>query len=235
MDGTPQTSGDKLRALAWCGVLGPVVIALAGLLAGFAQEGADIRRGTLSELGAATADKAWLWNVPSAIGGVLILLGAVAVFLRLGRGVRPRLGAVLIGIFGAVLALDGMLFRLDCRDEVDVGCEERAHTWQHEAHEVGALSFFGLCVAAVLLAPWFRRRGPRALFAASSLVAVSLLAFFFGWEVIADSSWAGVVQRVVVAAALAWIGLVSYRVVERAGAHGDVSVDKPGVGGEELL
>jgi Protein of unknown function (DUF998) len=211
-------AGGRLRALAWCGVVGPAMIVLAGLVAGFAQDDTDVRREGLSDLGTATADKAWLWNIPLSIGGVLIVLGAAAVFVGLDRGRRPRVAAALIGAFGAGLALEGALFRLDCR-ESDVGCEERdSHSWRHVAHEVETvIGFVAVLAAIVLLATWFRRRGPRTLLIASLIASAALVVFVFGWEAIAESAWGGLVQRVFVAIILAWIALVSYRVVEHAG------------------
>lgn len=111
------------------------------------------------------------------------------------------------------LALEGVFFELDCQDS-DLGCEARdSYTWHHDAHDIeGAIGFVGVFVAAILLAAWFRRRGPRTLFVASLIVAVGLVLLVVGWEVIDESSWGGVIQRVLAGLIFGWIALVTYHV-----------------------
>jgi hypothetical protein len=87
----------------------------------------------LSDLGALTANKAWIYNqIGDNLTGILIILCA----LGLWRAVRPSVlgqigaGAVLLTGLGAFL--DG-IFRLDCRG-IDQGCTN--DSWHSSAHKM---------------------------------------------------------------------------------------------------
>jgi hypothetical membrane protein len=107
-----------------------------------------------SDLGAMTADSAWLSNLGSNLAGFLLFLFAVGLWRSLGRHPTARIGSVLVGIAAAATFLTG-IFRLDCR-EIDKGCEP-VSSWHANAHIIDA----GLTVVAFALAPFVLARGLR--------------------------------------------------------------------------
>jgi hypothetical protein len=209
---------DGSRRLPAAGAAGAAVLTIGWLVAGALQEGADVRRGAISDLGAANADKAWLWNVPLTVAGVLIAIFALGLYRVLRPSFTAGLGAVLIAIAGVGLALEGAVFQLDCR-ETEPACEGRpSYSWQHSAHELEtALGFLALLVAIVLLAPRFRREpGLRILWRYSLLSAAAFVVLLFVSGLAEESDWEGIVQRLLVTVLLAWIAVVGIRLARPA-------------------
>lgn len=206
---------------AWllrCGLLGAIVLTLGWLAAGALQANADVRRGTISDLGAADADKAWLWNVPLAVGGVLIAAFALGLLRVLRPGRKPAIAAVLIAVFGIGLALEGALFRLDCRETVPACAARASHSWRHTAHEIeSGIGFLALLVAIILLALRFRREPRwRSLSFVSLALAIAFVPLLLGSGLAEDSEWEGLAQRLVVTVLLAWIAVVAWVLSSRA-------------------
>ena len=109
----------------------------------------------ISDLGARTADSAWLYNQLAAnLNGLLIIAFALGLWRALGSGWLGRLGVIALIGLGAGRFLEGFL-RLDCRG-MDEGCEN--DSWQSDGHGIesgiSAALFF---LAPLLLAFAFRR------------------------------------------------------------------------------
>jgi Protein of unknown function (DUF998) len=133
-----------LRAAALCGLLASVTF-VAGLLFGdLAQPDAfSPANDNISDIGAQTADQAWIYNqIAANLNGLLILAFALGLWRALGSGWLARLGVLGLAVLGVTRFLEGFL-RLDCRG-MDEDCENTS--WQADAHGIesgiGAALFF---------------------------------------------------------------------------------------------
>jgi hypothetical protein len=184
---------ERTRWLARGAIVAQVVFT-GGWLLGDALQDAPYTpsRDPISDLGALTAQHAWIILTAQAIAGVLTIAFAIWALRPALRvtGRRQPLGPWLVA--GSILGLDNLsdaFFRLDCRT-ADPGCATLTIlSWHAEIHDVVAI----VGVALAVLAPF-------ALARRMMLVAA--------WR---DRAWAtlafGVVFAVVVVAYLALTGL----------------------------
>jgi hypothetical protein len=101
----------------------------------------------LSDLGALTASKAWLYNqVGDNLTGILIILFGLGLWRALSADVLGRIGAGAVMLTGLGVFLDG-IFRLDCQG-IDGACMN--DSWHSSAHKVNNR----FAVAATLAAPF---------------------------------------------------------------------------------
>ena len=105
-----------LRAAAICGLLAPVSFVAGLVLGDVAQpDRFSPANDNISDIGAQTADRAWLYNqIAANLNGLLIVVFALGLWRALGSGWLARLGVVGLAILGATRFLEGFL-RLDCR------------------------------------------------------------------------------------------------------------------------
>jgi hypothetical protein len=194
------------------------VSAVSGLLAGpvlFVSTGAgvvaqpdefSVVNHASSDLGAMTADSAWLSNVGSNLAGLLLFLFAIGLWRSLGRHPTARIGSVLVGIAAAATFLTG-IFRLDCR-EIDQGCEP-VSSWHTNAHIIDA----GLTVIAFVLAPFVLARALRFATGWQDL-SIPTLAFGIGVIVVGVVGGAigpGAASLLAVLVWFAWITILAIR------------------------
>jgi hypothetical protein len=187
---------------------GPVLIA-ASWAATLAQpdEFSLIQHAT-SDLGADTAEAAWVSNqLSSNLPGLLVLVFAIGLCHWLGRHHSARIGAFLVGVVGAGLFLTGFL-TLDCR-EIDSGCSGDDVSWQANGHMMVAI----LTVLALLVAPfvvaramkfaaaWRDLRVPTVMFGVVTIVG----------GVAGSVVGAGLGQYVLVAVWFAWVTVLALR------------------------
>ena len=100
----------------------------------------------ISDIGAQTADQAWLYNqIAANLNGLLIVAFALGLWRALGPGWLARLGVLGLAILGVTRFLEGFL-RLDCGGMDDV-CENTS--WQSEAHGIES----GIASALFFLVP----------------------------------------------------------------------------------
>jgi hypothetical protein len=100
----------------------------------------------ISDIGAQTADQAWIYNqIASNLCGLLILGFALGLWRVLGSGWLARLGVAGLAVIGVTRFLEGFL-RLDCRG-MDAGCENTS--WQADAHRIES----GIAAALIFLVP----------------------------------------------------------------------------------
>ena len=136
-----------LRAAAICGLLAPVTFIVGLVLGDLAQPDAfSPANDNVSDIGAQTADQAWLYNqIAANLNGLLIVGFALGLWRALGSGWLARLGVLGLAALGVTRFLEGFL-RLDCRG-MDAGCENTS--WQADAHGIES----GIAAALFFLVP----------------------------------------------------------------------------------
>lgn len=196
-----------LRAAAICGLLAPVTFIVGVLLGDLAQSDAfSPADDNISDLGAQTAEQAWLYNqVASNLNGLLIVAFGLGLWQAVGPGLLARLGVLgLIGI-GLTRFLEGFL-RLDCggMDEV---CENTS--WQAEGHriETGVTSVLLFLVPPVLAFAFRRLPQWRDLWIPTLLVLPVVIAVSIPFSVIGN----GASQRAGSIVWFLWLGLIAWR------------------------
>jgi len=204
----------SLRVSALCGLLAQVTFIVGWLAGGLAQPGAySFVRDDISDLGAPTADRAWIYNqIGANLTGLLMVGFALGLWRALGPHRFARLGAVALVVMGTGQFLDGLL-RVDCR-EIDSGCSDRdSVSWRQNAHGIEtAFTIVSFTLAPFVLAWAFRRLPewrdlwlPTLLAGIATLVAV-LIAF-------GASGVSGLGLRGATAIWFAWIGLLAFRLL----------------------
>src|SRR4051794_14046299 len=110
------------RIAGICGLAAFVTGNIGWIAGGFAQPSAySVANDDTSDLGAVTADSAWIYNqIGANLTGLLVIVLALGLWRALSPNVLGRLGAGAMLVAGAGVLLDGV-FRLDCRG-IDTGC-----------------------------------------------------------------------------------------------------------------
>jgi len=204
-----------LRAAAICGLLAPVSFVAGLVLGDVAQpDRFSPANDNISDIGAQTADRAWLYNqIAANLNGLLIVVFALGLWRALGSGWLARLGVVGLAILGATRFLEGFL-RLDCRG-MDAGCENTS--WQADGHGIesgiAAALFF---VVPPLLAFAFRRLPEwRDLWLPTLLAVPVVVAASVLFSVIGD----GAAVRAASITWFLWLGLLAWRLLRIANAR----------------
>ncbi len=201
-----------------CGIAAPIFFTSLVVIAGALYPGYDHSTQLISELGAAQSPVASIQNVNSFVTGVLLIAFAWALHGVTSRRRQSVLGPTLIGLFG--LASIGYAF-LPC----DPGGEFVSFTgWLHNTIATGAfLSVLtGIFIVSRRLAPdpnWGGMYRQYSLITAAAGLITLIL-----WITVASPSPPGVprligrvvaangiLQRVLVAAVLQWIGVTAIR------------------------
>ena len=201
-----------LRAAAICGLLASTTFIVGVLLGDLAQADAfSPANDNISDIGARTAEQAWLYNqVAANLNGLLMIAFASGLWRAVGTGWLARLGVVGLAVIGVTRFLEGFL-RLDCGG-MDDSCQNTS--WQSDAHgiESGVASALFFLVPPVLALAF--RRLPRwrdlwlpSLLAVPAVVAVSVL--FSG---IGD----GAAVRAASITWFIWLGLLAWRLLRLA-------------------
>jgi hypothetical protein len=137
-----------LRAAGVCGLLALVTVSVGWIGGALAQPDAyNSADDDLSDLGALTANKAWIYNqIGDNLTGILIILFGLGLWLAMRSSVLGQIGAGAVMLTGLGAFLDG-IFRLDCRG-IDQGCTN--DSWHSSAHKMNNR----VTVAATLAAPF---------------------------------------------------------------------------------
>jgi hypothetical membrane protein len=135
------------RAAGVCGLLGFLTFNVAWIVGGFAQPDAfSSADDDISDLGAMTADAAWIYNqIGANLTGLLIVALALGLWRVLSPSTLGRAGAAAVVVTGVAAFLGGV-FRLDCQG-IDSGCEN--DSWHALAHKVTS----GVLAVATFIAP----------------------------------------------------------------------------------
>jgi hypothetical protein len=200
-----------LRLSAACGLLAPVAFTLGWALGSFAQPARfDVLEDDVSDLGALTANRAWLYNqIGANLTGLLVLGLALGLWRAFGSARWARIGVVALAVSGVGQFLDGFL-RLDCR-AIDPTCTNRIASWHGTAHGVETVvTLVSLFVAMFALARAFDHEDGWTDLAVPSriagLVALAALVLLF-----AVSS--GVAVLVASTIFFVWVALLGYRLL----------------------
>lgn len=192
------------RVAGVCGLLALVTSTAGWVAGGLAQPGSySPARDDISDLGAVTANSAWIYNqVGANLTGVLVAVLAVGLWRALSPDLLGRLGAAALFVAGAGSFLDG-LFRLDCRG-IDAACTN--DSWHSHAHKVeSGITAAALLVAPVLLALAFRRNPDwRGAWVPSLLVLPAIIVA----NVVFSAAGNGAATRAGTVVALVWIAFV---------------------------
>jgi hypothetical membrane protein len=105
-----------LRAAGVCGLLALVTISVGWIGGALAQPDAySSADDDLSDLGALTANRAWIYNqIGDNLTGILIILFGLGLWRAVRPSVLGQIGAGTVMLTGLGAFLDG-IFRLDCR------------------------------------------------------------------------------------------------------------------------
>jgi hypothetical protein len=196
-----------MRAAAICGLLAPLTFVVGVLLGDLAQSDAfSPANDDISDLGAQTADQAWLYNqIAANLNGLLIVAFALGLWQALGSGLLARLGVLGLVVIGLTRFLEGFL-RLDCGG-MDEGCDNTS--WQADGHkiETGIASALLFLVPPVLALAFRRLPQWRALWIPTLLAVPVVIAVSIPFSVIGN----GAAQRAGSVAWFLWLGLVAWR------------------------
>ena len=201
-----------LRAAAICGLLAPVTFVAGLLLGDLAQPDAfSPADDNISDIGAQTADQAWLYNqIAANLNGLLILGFALGLWRVLGSGWLARIGVLGLAVLGLCRFLEGFL-RLDCRG-MDAGCENTS--WQADAHgiesAITAALFF--LVPPVLALAFRRLPGWRDLWLPTLLAVPVIIAVSVLFSILGN----GAATRAASIVWFLWLGLVAFRLLRIA-------------------
>jgi hypothetical membrane protein len=148
-------SVEALRAAGFCGLLIPVMVSVAWIWGALAQPDAySSADDDLSDLGALTANKAWIYNqIGDNLTGILIILFGLGLWRALSPDVLGRIGAGAVMLTGLGAFVEGF-FRLDCRG-IDPGCTN--DSWHSSAHKMNNRFAVTAIAAPLILAFAFRR------------------------------------------------------------------------------
>jgi len=201
-----------LRAAALCGLLAPVTFVVSLLLGDLAQPDAfSPANDDISDLGAQTADQAWLYNqVAANLNGLLIVAFALGLWRALGSGRLARLGVLGLAVIGVTRFLEGFL-RLDCRG-MDEGCENTS--WQADGHRFESGIASALFFLVPLLLAFAFRRLPRwrNLWLPTLLVVPVVVAVSIPFSLFGD----GAAVRAASITWFLWLGVLAWRLLRIA-------------------
>jgi hypothetical membrane protein len=211
------------RLAAVCGMASAALFTVTWVLAGILEDNYDALRQDVSDFGALTASHPLPYNIAISTHGALAVVLAAGLFVALGRGLTARLGALAVAVFGVGDFLDGLL-REDCSPSGSKACKAALDagnaSWHHQAHDLESVfTILAICIAPVLLAFAFRQRerwrdlfGWMLLAAAVTIVAVVWYAALFSAQ--DGSAYSGLLERIAIAAGMAWLFLVSWRLYQ---------------------
>jgi len=204
---SPRASTTR-RALAAAGAAGPLVFLAVSVLASVVKPGYDARDQSVSEL--AVGAYGWLQTSNFFALGATMIASALALAAAHERGRGSRGAVALLAAAGAGMVTVG-LFPTDLPGA--------APTPQGAAHDTVSLGIFlALIAAAALHGRALRRAGVQPRIARySTLTAGAVFALFAVFAVLAGDigdplhSLSGLLERGFIAAALAWVSVVSVR------------------------
>jgi Protein of unknown function (DUF998) len=238
-EGSKQTNWRALKSrdslicrLAIASIVGQLAWVAIVFAAGFSEPGYSEIRDAVSELGADTATRPWLFNVGVAIWGLSFIAVAIGLLLDGPPGLRGWLGPLLIALTGLAQILDGFPFPADCRTTIDAGCEARELagevSWQHVAH--GWTYFLGAIalLLSVFAMAWRFRGDPRwgradLLAAGAGLLGIVIFAGLFFFLGDYEDGRHGLIQRLALAAGGGWVFLLSLGLLVIHGTGRDLS------------
>jgi hypothetical membrane protein len=202
----PQFTGN--RALLLAGLAAPVVLIVAGVVAGDFEPGYSHVSQFVSELGAAGAAHQKVFNYAGLLAtGLLTVLFALGMYLRVKPGGWFVTSSLLVGVAGFGRLVAGVF-------PCDAGCviENMSNTATVHAF-AGFVALTSGAVAPLSLAMGLRKRGKSQLLTLSvglGSASLILIAVLFGLG--KGIPYVGVIQRLALAAFYGWIVAVALKI-----------------------
>lgn len=216
----PRSMGGSLtetraRVAAISGLLAVVVMTAGWIVAGLLQPASyNWSAQEISDLGALTAQHAWVWNAADSLAGLLLVAFAVGVFPLFRTGRSGRFAVMSIGLVGVGSVLDGLL-REDCPLSTSEACQRFQDgpglSWHHQVHDIES----AIVVGAMLAGPFMLARAFRRVDRLSGLRIYSLgtggamALFVVAYLLLYGEDGAGLAQRALVILYLAWIAALA--------------------------
>ncbi len=190
-------SGGKSRLAATAGVVAPAIWFAVTIALGLSVSGYDTLRMPASAL--SLGPTGWVMIGNFVLLGAVEMLLAVALWRAAGIAGLGRAGAVLIGLAGACTLIAGPLV---------TDPDDALRTLHAQLHLAAvAVAFTAVSAAAITFARRHRRAGGLAAF--SLVTGLSVLPLFVISE--AAAPILGLIQRLAVAIAFAWLTLIALR------------------------
>jgi hypothetical membrane protein len=204
-----------LRAAGVCGLLALVTLSVAYIGGTLAQpDSYSSADDATSDLGALTANKAWIFNqIGANLTGILIILLGLGLWRALSSDVLGRIGAGTVMLTGLAIFVTGF-FRLDCRG-IDPGCTNES--WHSAAHKMNNRFLVAVTFAAPLILAFAFRRIPawRGAWLPSLLVLPASIVCGVLFSVLGD----GASQRAGNLTLFAWFVFLAVRLMRTANAR----------------
>ncbi len=197
-----------MRILTLGGLAGPILFASTTILCAGLRPDYSHVHDFISELGATDTPHAWLMNYAGFVPAGLFLVGfGASIKVSLPQQRAATLGALLVALFGAGVALSGLF-------SCDVGCPQDGGSIQNLIHDrLAPFTFLSGSLGAASLGLGFRRLPslrPIWLYSTASGVAgLGLLAAVA--STLETRELTGLWQRLLLAVLLGWCAVVALR------------------------
>ena len=199
------------RALLICGILAPLLYAIADLAAGLTAGGYSFRDQTISELGAIGAPSRALFSAILVPSYVLLLGFGIGVWRAGGALRRMRVAGGLLIVFSVMALLVGQLVPMRERG-VEQGLTGTLHLVEGGVAMIMIVAAMGFAAAAL-----------RGRFRDYTIVTVVVMLVFGAWTSTQAPSvaaglttpWLGVVERVMWYAYQAWFAMLALTLLRR--------------------
>lgn len=191
--------------LALSGVVGPLVLVVADVIAAISQPDYNFVRNSISSL--ALTSMGWIQTIGFLAIGLLIEIFAAGLFLNMRRKPGFGLSITLLAFFGFGLLLIGA-FRADPDGGVS--------TMEGTIHVLASKAVLWLFFFAVLLLLPSLKGDPlwRGMFHYTVVTSVFSLVLVIGYPFLPGTlSWFGLYERVLIGNAVVWVEVVAIRLL----------------------
>jgi uncharacterized protein DUF998 len=215
--------GVPARAAGVCGLLAFLTFNVGWIVGTIAQPDAfSSADDAISDLGAMTADAAWVYNqIGANLTGLLVVALALGLWRALSPNVLGRVGAVAVAVMG-IAVFAGGVFRLDCQG-IDSGCEN--DSWHASAHKVASGFAAGATfIAPLVLAFTFRRIPP---WRDSWLPTLAVIPALFVANVLFSFLGDGAAVRAGTVVILLWVAFLGVRLLQKGERRGESEAPPP--------
>lgn len=197
-------TGPVADILLWCGAGGAALFVLVFLIDGWTRPGYSPARHPVSAL--ALGSRGWIQTANFLVCGVSVAAGGVVA----GGTLDSILLGTAIGVFGVALIFSG-IFPMDAMRAYPPGTPDETPpvtTRVNAAHDLAGTIVFGVIPVAALIAVFVPAAAGLRWYSLAVAVAtlVGFFAFAAAWE--KDRPYAGLVQRLTIAAGWSWVSVI---------------------------
>ncbi|MEZ5652165.1 MAG: DUF998 domain-containing protein [Burkholderiaceae bacterium] len=207
-----------MRLLALGGIAGPLVFSVVAIVSASLRTDYSHVADFISELGATGTPYAGLMNYAGFLpGGLMLAAFGVALTRALPRRPAATLAVILVILFGAVVAVSGIV-------SCDPGCPQGEGSAENLVHNtIAPIAFFCLIVAAGILGFLFRGHTAWRFLSVFSLVSsvVGLCLLLALASSLDSRELTGLWQRLLLAVLFLWCAVVGLRGFRLLGASSD--------------